>query len=81
MKPSPFETLKLDALRDKTTDAIAGAIALLVYAAQRLLALSDAFEPDLLTRIAVARSKTVIGELEAQRRADDSGPFSRGGGS
>ena len=81
MKPSPFETLKLGALRDKTTDAIAGAIALLVYAAQRLLALSDASEPDLLTRVAVARSKTVIGELEAQRRADDSGPFSHGGGS
>lgn len=74
MKLALFERPNLNALLDSATDAIAGAIARLVYASQQLLALA-AFEPDLAARAAVARSKTVIGELEAERRVDDSRPL------
>ncbi|CAN5790449.1 hypothetical protein BH11PSE13_BH11PSE13_07340 [soil metagenome] len=79
MKLAPLERPNLSALLDRATDAIATAIAGLAYAAQQLLALI-ASEPDVATRAAVARSKTVIGELDAQRRADDSRPFYQRGG-
>lgn len=79
MKLTQFERRNLNALLDDSIDAMASVIGRLVYAAQQLLALV-AREPDVATRAAVARSKTVIGELEAQRRADDSGPFYQRGG-
>ena len=80
MKLAPLERPKLDALLDSATDAMASVIARLAYALQQLLALV-AFEPDVATRAAVARSKTVIGELEAQRRAEASRPSYQRGGS
>jgi hypothetical protein len=74
MKLAPLERPNLNALMGSATDVMASAIARLAYAAQQLLALV-ASEPDVATRAAVARSKTVIGELEAQRRVDDSRPL------
>ncbi len=79
MKAISFQMTKLSGLLDSASDIISNAVARLIYAAQELLALGRPGEPDLETRAAVARSKTVIGELEEQRRADDSkATFQRG---
>lgn len=77
MRMFSFQIPTFSGLRDSVTDIIANALARLFYAAQELLTIGAFIDPNLETRAAVARSKTVIGELEAQRRADDSRPAFR----
>jgi hypothetical protein len=79
MRMFSFQSLKFSALLNSATDIISNALARLIYAGHELLVGGESINPNLETRAAVARSKTVIGELEAQRRADDSRPLFQSG--
>ena len=72
MRMFSFQIPTFSGLRDSAGDIISNALARLIYAAQELLAVGAFIDPNPETRAAVVRSKTVIGELEAQRRADNS---------